>query len=301
MCSEHHHHHNDAAHQSLSGSIVLNILITLAQFIGGIYSGSLSLLSDALHNFSDVLALALSWAARRWVKKEAGLNHTFGYKRIEILAAFTNTIALVIIAVFLMIESVNRFLSPEPVASVWVIVLSGLGILFNGISAGMLHQHSHHNLNLKSAYLHLFSDTLASVAVLIGGLLMYYFGWFWVDAALTLLIAFYLIYASIGLLKSTSKMLMLFTPNDVSIPEILEKMKPITQENKLYHVHLWPLNDTDLHFEARVDCTQNITVAQFQELSEQIEQVLKNDFKINHCTLQPDYQKATDKSTVVQE
>lgn len=299
MRSEHHHH--DHAHQSLSVSVVLNLLITLAQLIGGIYSGSLSLLSDALHNFSDVLALALSWAARRWVQKEAGLHHTFGYKRIELLAAFTNSVTLVIMAVFLIIHSVERFLSPEPIASVWVIVLSGLGILFNGISTAMLYEHSQQNLNLKSAYLHLFSDTLASVAVLIGGLLMYYFQWFWVDAALTLLIACYLIYVSIDLLRSTSKMLMLFTPHHLSILDLLDRIRPITQENQLYHVHVWSLNDAELHFEARVDCAQNMTVAQFQELTKQIAHILKKDFNIRHCTLQPEFQQPGHKPTVVQE
>ncbi len=296
-----HKHHHDAAHQSLSGSIVLNLLITLAQILGGIYSGSLSLLSDALHNLSDVLALALSWLARRWVKKKAGLNHTFGYKRIELLAAYTNTLALMIIALFLIFESIDRLISPEPIASVWVVGLSGLGIVFNGISAGMLHQHSHQNLNLKSAYLHLLSDTLASVAVLIGGLLMYYLDWFWVDAALTFLIACYLIYISIGLLKSTSKMLMLFTPEHISIEKILEKIHPKTAPHQLYHVHLWPLNEHEIHFEARIDCVHNITISEFNILAQQVAQILRDDFQIQHCTLQPDFQTQTDKVAVVQE
>lgn len=296
-----HNHQHDAAHQSLSGSIVLNLLITLAQIVGGIYSGSLSLLSDALHNLSDVLALALSWSARRMIKKQASLSHTFGYKRIELLAAFTNTLVLIIIAVFLIFESVHRFLSPEPVASFWVIVLSGLGIVFNGISTAMLYQHAADNLNIKSAYLHLFSDTLASVAVLLGGLLMYYLGWFWVDALLTLLIACYLIFTSIGLLKSTSKMLLLFSPEDISISKILEKVQPIIAPHKLYHMHLWPLNEHEIHFEARVDCAQNMTISEFNQLAAQIAKLLHDDFHIHHCTLQPDFQNPTDKSTVVQE
>jgi cobalt-zinc-cadmium efflux system protein len=296
-----HKHQHDAAHQSLSGSIVLNLLITLAQIVGGIYSGSLSLLSDALHNLSDVLALALSWSARRMIQKQASLSHTFGYKRIELLAAFTNTLVLIIIAVFLIFESVHRFLSPEPVASFWVIVLSGLGIVFNGISTAMLYQHAADNLNIKSAYLHLFSDTLASVAVLLGGLLMYYLGWFWVDALLTLLIACYLIFTSIGLLKSTSKMLLLFSPEDISISKILEKVQPIIAPHKLYHMHLWPLNEHEIHFEARVDCAQNMTISEFNQLAAQIAKLLHDDFHIHHCTLQPDFQNPTDKSTVVQE
>lgn len=301
MAHEHKHHHHDAAHQSLSGSLVLNVLITLAQIIGGIYSGSLSLLSDALHNFSDVLALALSWSARQMIKKQANLSYTFGYKRIELLAAFTNTLTLVIIAFFLIFESVHRFLSPAPVASIWVIALSGLGILFNGISAAMLYQHTAENLNLKSAYLHLFSDMLASVAVLMGGLVMYYLHWFWVDALLTLLIACYLIFVSIGLLKSTSKMLMLFTPEQISIEKILDKIHPIIAPHQLYHVHLWSLNEREIHFEARLDCAQNITVSEFNQLANQIAQQLRDDFHIDHCTLQPDFQTTTHKAAVVQE
>lgn len=165
MAHDHHHHH-EVNGKNLSISIFLNIGITLAQIIGGILSGTLALLSDALHNFSDVISLVLSLFAHRLSKKDANENRTFGYKRAEIIVAFVNSITLIIVAIFLIYEAFVRFTNPIIISSNLVIRLSFLGIVFNGISAIILKKDSEHNINMKSAYLHLFTDMLASVAVL---------------------------------------------------------------------------------------------------------------------------------------
>ena len=161
-----HKRKNEVKDKNLIFSILLNILITVAQVIGGIFSGSLALLSDALHNFSDVISLVLSLFAHRLSKKDANENRTFGYKRAEIIVAFVNSITLIIVAIFLIYEAFVRFTNPIIISSNLVIRLSFLGIVFNGISAIILKKDSEHNINMKSAYLHLFTDMLASVAVL---------------------------------------------------------------------------------------------------------------------------------------
>jgi len=301
MAHDHHHHHHEVTGKNLSTAVILNVGITVAQIIGGFLSGSLSLLSDALHNFSDVLSLLFSWIAHRYSKKQATTKNTFGYKRAEVVAAFVNATALVIVAVFLIYEAMVRFSNPVSVQSELVIWLSVLGIAFNGFSALLLKKDAEHNLNMKSAYLHLFTDMLASVAVLVGGVLMHYFQWFWIDSVITLLIAIYLIYMSFDLIKASTKMLMLFTPENLDIAEILDSIHKVTGIHRLHHIHLWHLNDHDLHFEAHLDCKENIAISDFNSLVSQIETVLHDEFHINHSTIQPEFEKTCTKEYIVQD
>jgi len=217
----HSHHHKDLKGRNLLISIGLNILITTAQVIGGFVSGSLSLLSDALHNSSDVISLVISYIAAKLSKKNASLKRTFGHKRAEIVAAFVNSATLVVIAIFLIIEAIERFKNPQEIESNLVIWLSLLGILANGFSVLLLKKDSEANMNMKSAYLHLFTDMLASIAVLIGGLLMKFYELYWIDSVLTLTIAIYLISVGYDLLKNSYKVLMVDTPDNIHIKEIV--------------------------------------------------------------------------------
>ncbi len=296
----HGHHHQEVNNGNLSISIFLNIAITIAQIIGGFISGSLSLLSDALHNFSDVIGLLLSYIANKISQKKANEKHTFGYKRVEIIAAFINSIALVIVALFLISESITRFYNPVTISSDLVIWLSILGIAFNGFSAVLLKKDAAHNLNMKSAYLHLFSDMIASIAVLVGGLLMKYFQWYWVDSLITFGIAIYLIYMSFDILKSSSKILLLFTPENIDLKEIIKSLEQVIGTHQLHHIHLWHLNDTEIHFEAHIDCKENISILQFNILVNTIEEVLHHQYHINHCTIQPEFNKKCEKEYIVQ-
>jgi len=294
----HHGHNHEVTGKNLSISIILNIGITVAQIIGGFISGSLSLLSDALHNFSDVISLILSFVAHKLAKRKPNSSSTFGYKRAELLAAFINAATLIIVAFFLVYEAIVRFSEPVVISSNLVIWLSVLGIAFNGFSAIILKKDADHNINMKSAYLHLLTDMMASVAVLAGGILMKYFQWFWVDSIITLAIAIYLILMSLDLLKSSVKMLLLFTPKDLDIEKIAEKIHTITRNHRLYHIHLWHLNDNELHFEAHLDCKQNISISEFNIIVTEIEEVLFHDFHINHCTIQPDFGKNCSKEFI---
>jgi cobalt-zinc-cadmium efflux system protein len=206
--SHHHSHsHKHSKDRNLFISILLNIVITAAQVIGGLISGSLALLSDALHNFSDVISLLVSYIASKLSKQKASIHRTFGYKRAEILAAFINASTLVIVAILLIIEAIERFQNPQEIESSLVIWLSFIAIIANGLSVLLLKKDSVNNINIKSAYIHLLTDMMASVAVLIGGLLMKFFQMFWVDSVLTLLIALYLIWVGYKLLKNPLKYL----------------------------------------------------------------------------------------------
>lgn len=282
-------------------SIILNVLITTAQIIGGLISGSLSLLSDALHNFTDVISLVISYVAHYLTGKKASHHMTFGYKRAEIIAAFINAITLVVIAIFLIIEALQRFSDPKIIDSNLVIWLSVIGILANGFSVLLLIKDAKRNLNMKSAYLHLFTDMLASVAVLLGGFLMKFFDWFWIDSVLTFLIAVYLIFVGWNLLRSSTKMLMLFTPEHIDIKEIVREVHKLPKVGKLHHIHVWYLNDDELHLEAHLDFRENIDLESFNIILECIEEVLHEKFGINHITIQPEYNKIDPKDTIVQD
>jgi cobalt-zinc-cadmium efflux system protein len=301
---EHNHvhiHKHEVKGKNLVYSILLNLLITTTQVIGGIISGSLALISDALHNFSDVITLIFSLVANKLSRQKASMNHTFGYKRAELIAAFVNASTLVIVALFLIYGAIERFYNPHVIESNLVIWLALLGIAVNGISVLMLKKDAEHNINMKSAYLHLFTDMLASVAVLVGGLLMKYFGWFWVDSLMTILIAIYLIVVGIDLLKTSTKMLMLFTPEHIDIKEIVREVHKISGAGKLHHIHVWYLNDEELHLEAHLDCSEDIKISEFNDLLHKIEQILFTQFHINHINIQPEFKKEDPKDFIVQD
>lgn len=300
--SHRHHHKHEVQGKNLVYSILLNLVITIAQIVGGIISGSLALISDALHNFSDVLSLGFSLIAHKLSRKKATEDQTFGYKRAELIAAFVNASTLIIVSFILIYGAIQRFITPKTIESGLVIWLAILGIVVNGGSVLLLQKDAENNINMKSAYLHLLTDMMASVAVLVGGLLMKFFGWFWVDSVMTILIGIYLIVVGYDLLKTSTKMLMLFTPEEIDIKEIVEEVEKIPGAGKLHHIHVWHLNDDELHLEAHLDCTEDIKMSEFNVLLEQVEQVLFEQFHINHINIQPEFKKEEDsKETIVQD
>lgn len=304
MSHAHHNHthdYKDVRDRNLIISILLNVLITVAQIIGGLISGSLALLSDALHNFSDVISLIVSYVASKLSKQKASINRTFGYKRAEILAAFINASTLIIVAILLIIEAIKRFKHPQEIESNLVIWLALIAVFANGLSVLLLKKDSKNNINIRSAYLHLLTDMLASVAVLIGGLLMKYYQIFWIDSLLTLLIALYLIFVGYDLLKTSTKILMLFTPDHINIKEVVRVVNKLPKVKKLHHVHIWNLSDNELHLEAHLDLEENISIRVFNDLLLEIEQVLHDEFNINHVTIQPEYKKEDPKEVIVQD
>lgn len=299
--SHNHSHSHDLNGRNLLISIVLNIVITVAQVIGGVLSGSLALLSDALHNFSDVVSLIISYIANKLVKQKASLKRTFGYKRAEILAAFINASTLIIVAILLIFEAVERFQSPQQIESNLVIWLSLIAILGNGFSVLLLKQNADDNMNMKSAYLHLLTDMMASVAVLFGGLLMKFYEVWWIDSVLTFAIAIYLIWMGWDLLKASIKVLMLFTPDTIPIDDIVKDINAFDGIKNVHHIHVWQLNEEEIHFEAHVDFETNITLVEFDVILNEIEELVYHKYEINHINIQPEFGKSDPKDVIVQD
>lgn len=283
---EHHHHHrHDISGGKLLFSVILNIAITLAQLIGGILSGSLALLSDALHNFSDVMSLIISYYAHKISHRPQDIAKTFGYKRAEILAALFNASVLIAVSVYLIVESADRFLHPEAVASEWVMALAALGIVVNGLSAWLLHRDSHNNLNIRSAYLHLVGDLMTSIAVLAGGGLIYLYGWYWIDPLLSLAISLYLIRLSYGIVRESTGMLMQFPPAHVSIEAIVETVRTFDAIESIHHIHLWQLNDETVFLEARLNFYNDLPLSESNEIIHRLSHALET-IGISHTTFQ---------------
>ncbi|WP_372794590.1 cation diffusion facilitator family transporter [Lutibacter sp.] len=302
MSHNHSHSHPAITGKNLLLSIILNIIITVAQLIGGFISGSLALISDAVHNFSDVISLIISYLANILSnRKKQTLQYTFGYKRAEIIAAFINASTLIVVAIILGIEAVKRFNTPKEINSDLVIWLAILGIAVNGFSVLLLKKDAKNNLNMKSAYLHLLTDMLTSVAVLIGGLLMKYYQIYLVDALLTLIISIYLIYMSWDILLTSLKILMLFAPEHIKIDEVVNEVLKVNEIKNIHHVHIWQLNDHDCHFEAHIEFKENIQLSDFDLVCEQVEEILNTKFQIHHCNLQPEFKRNDVKELIIQD
>lgn len=289
-----HHHHSHSTRVNSSKvlfTIVLNLLLTVAQLIGGIVSGSLALISDTLHNFSDVISLLITYVANRAVRKKASYKRTFGFKRAEIMAAFINSASLMAIAVYLIYEAIIRFYEPQEIGSTIVIWMALLGIAVDGFSMLLLRKDSDKNMNLKSAYLHMLSDLASSVAVLIGGLLMKWYQVWWVDSVLTLIIGVYLIFLGYGLLRKSFHVLMLFTPEELKVEEIALKINALEGIKNIHHIHIWQVNEDEIHLEAHLEFENDITLREFDLHLQRVEEILLHDFGINHINIQPEYDK----------
>ncbi|MFZ2338823.1 MAG: cation diffusion facilitator family transporter [Bacteroidales bacterium] len=284
--SDQHRHEIDG--KNLGIAIFLNMLMTLAEAAGGIVSGSIALISDAAHNFSDVISLAISWTANRLAKREATMTRTFGFRRSEILAAFINSAILIIISAVIIIEAIQRVSKPVDVSAGMMIWLAVASIIVNGLSALFLHKDSHDNMNIRSAYLHLFGDMLTSVAVLAGGLAIKYMGWNQADSLISVAIALYLLWLSRGIFIASLRIIMQFTPEDIEIVSLAAEIEKIPGVRNIHHVHVWQINEHDLMFEAHLDLEEDIRVSGFEEILEKIKNILAGT-NIRHVTIQPEF------------
>lgn len=296
MDSNHMNHH--FREENLIITMVLNFIITLVEVIGGLLSGSLSLLSDALHNFSDGISVMVSFIALKLSKRENTLRNTFGYKRAEILAALFNSSFLIIIYFFLFKEAYLRIQHPQNIESKIMVTVALVGLIANTISVFLLKSGSKDNMNIKSAYIHLFSDSLSSVAVIIGGIFIYYFNLTIVDPILTFIIGAYVLKEGFEILKKSASILMEKTPVQINILKIKEVVEKIPEVDNLHHVHIWQVNDKEFLFEGHIDVKENINLSKAEELRSNISSILFNEFGINHTTIQIEYNTCKDKEII---
>jgi cobalt-zinc-cadmium efflux system protein len=286
---EHHHHHDTVKGKKLLWVTLLNFSITIVQVVGGILSNSLSLLSDALHNLGDSSAIFIAFLAGKRSEKQPDIRKTFGYKRIEILAALFNGVVLIAICLFLFFEAYERFVNPQPIKGMVMFIVATFGLLANLVSVWVLRKDKNQNLNIKAAYLHLMGDTLSSVAVIIGGLVIWKFNIVWLDPLITVLVGMYIIYHTWGVVKETVDILMQATPHGIDPGEIKTEVEKNSEIDNIHHLHVWKLNDTQIHLEAHVNLKNNISMLEMMDVKADIEHRLHEKFGIHHITIQMGY------------
>lgn len=293
---KHHHHHShnfeDASIGKLWISIILNLIITIAEIIGGLISNSLALLSDAVHNLNDTVSLGISLAARKISKRGVNQRKTFGYKRAEIIGAFINLITLVIVALFLIKEGFERFFDPQPIDGLTMFWVAIIGLAGNVITAALLFKESKENLNLKSAYIHILSDALSSVGVIIGGWLIMKYQWYIVDTLLTIGIGGYILWHSYHMLRETIDILMESKPEDLDIEHLEEKMKLVNKVCDVHHLHVWRLDEQQILLECHV-LIEKEDVMQMEKVKSTIKTLLHDEFHITHSTLEFEFEPCT--------
>ncbi len=279
-------------------SAALNFTITVVEVIGGLLSNSLALLSDALHNMGDTIAIFIAYLANLISKRRSTIKRTFGYKRIEILAALLNAIVLIVIVVYLFIEAYQRLQDPEPIKGLIMFIVAVVGFLANLISILLLKKHTRHNLNIKSAYLHLFADTISSVLVIITAILIYFFNLYWIDPLVTFLLGIYLLKETYGIIKETVNILMQSTPPGLDLKIVKDALETIPEIDNIHHIHAWNLNDQEIHFECHIELNNDLRISETEIIKKRIHDILLNNFGIAHITIQYGYRCCDDKSMI---
>lgn len=297
------HDHSEADHphdtSNLSGKKIfwvtlLNATITIAEIIGGILSGSLALLSDAVHNLSDTVAIALSYIANKIAQKPKDAKRTYGYKRAEILSAFINSTVLLAISIVLIFEAYKRFNSPESINGTLMIAVAFIGLVSNLVSVYLLEKDSHENLNIKSSYLHLLGDTVSSVGVVAGGIAIKIWGMVWIDPLITILISLYILKETWQVVRKTVDILMQSSA-PLNYEAIKNDIEAIDKVKNIHHVHSWMINEKTIYFEAHIDM-DDMQLSEVELIYDKIEHLLIDHHGISHVTLQAEVDKCCDKS-----
>ena len=271
--------------KNIGWAILINIGITLAEVIGGTLSGSLALLSDAGHNLSDVISLGLSFLGEKLSEKKATRRHTFGFKRTEIFTALINSLSLVGIAFFIVMEALKRISAPQQLSLGLMLVVATIGLLGNLFSMVILGK-KENNLNVKAAYLHLFYDAISSVAVIVSGLLIFLTGWFIVDLVVSLLIAGMVLWSGLGVIKRTIHIFMQGVPEGLEFDKILEDILKVPGISSVHGLHIWSIDSSDVFLSCHVCMEESDGRGDTDRIIQNINEMLQQKHGIHHTVIQ---------------
>ncbi len=290
--SDHHHDHglptNGAMDRRLLASAALNGVITLAEFFGGLFSGSLALLSDAAHNLSDVAAVVLALWARRFSRRPPTMRHTYGFKRAEVLAALANAAVLIAVTALIAREAFVRLLHPEPVQQGLMLAVAVVALVANVGSVFLLKHHDKDDVNVRSAFLHMAQDALASLAVVIAALLAHTRLGLFVDPAAALLVGLAVLRSALSLVWETVSTLMEGAPQDVDLEAVVAGVARVFPAARFHHVHMWQNGPGQRLLTAHVTLQSNMDGAAIEALFEQIKEMLHEKWGVTHATLEPE-------------
>jgi len=283
-------HHHAPVVDSQTGTrllltLGLNLLIPVAQIIGGVMANSMALISDATHNFSDFAAILIAYLAFRIARRGASVRNTFGYRRAEVLAALINVGLLIGAAVVIVIEAAERIKNPAAVSGGIVIGLAAVGILGNGLSAWLLHQDAKHSLNVRGAFWHMVGDMLTSVAVLANGAILFYRPWYWLDPLLSFVIVAFILKNCWAIAKESGLILMNSTPRHLDLEKVRRHLQELPEVCGVHYLHAWNVSSNSVAFSCHV-VVPDQTVSRTEPLAEKIRRDLLESFGIDHPVLQ---------------
>ena len=289
------HHHvgvpSDRGEQDDSGgrnlliALVLNMGITIAQVIGGVVSGSLSLLADAAHNGSDAASLGISWGARKVSQREADRERTFGYNRAEVVGALINLTALFVIAVFLTIQAVHRFIDPSGIQGEIMLIVGLIAFVEDGISVWLLWAGQKESINIRSAFIHMVGDTLSTLGVIVGGLLIMGYGMVWIDPLITAAIAAYIFRYGWVEIRKAVRLLIDSAPRGFDFDRMLREVHALDGVVDMHHIHLWHLDEHRVALEAHVSVDES-EIGTIEDIKHRVKRTLLEDFGVGHSTLE---------------
>jgi cobalt-zinc-cadmium efflux system protein len=282
-----HHHHIDAkaGNARIFWAVAINILLTIVQIIGGILSGSLALIADAVHNLSDALSLMLAFVARKIAQRPADDVMTFGYGRAEIVAALINYTTLILLGVYLIYEAILRFINPADVDGWTVVIIAGFALVVDAATAMLTYALSKQSMNIRAAFLHNVADALGSVAVIIAGTAIILYDWRLIDPAITLLIAGYIIWQSVSEIGGAIRILMLGSPPDLDTRAVLAAIRGVAGVADVHHLHLWQMQEHQPALDAHVVIAAD-NWAQADAIKGAVKTTLRDDFGLSHITLE---------------
>ncbi|MEW6050344.1 MAG: cation diffusion facilitator family transporter [Candidatus Zixiibacteriota bacterium] len=281
-------HGSHSAHTGgrLTGTILLNIAITVAEFLGGIFSGYLALLADAVHNLSDVAALILAWLGARGAEMPATKRSTFGLKRLEVMTALVSAVALVVISVFIFQEAYDRLVNPQPLIRPWLfLTIAVIGLIGNALSVWLLYSEKSRSLNMKTAFLHMIYDTLSSVAVIVGGIVILWTGWTPLDAILSAIIGVMILWSSYQVIREAVLILLESVPEGVDFDRVHAAIAGIPPVRDVHDLHIWSLSSKEFALSCHI-CVDDSDYQRGPELIERINRLLSEQFGIGHGTIQ---------------
>ncbi|HZV70816.1 MAG TPA: cation diffusion facilitator family transporter [Saprospiraceae bacterium] len=296
MSHDHAHHDHSATLTNVNTAFIvgisLNFIFVMVEVSAGLFTHSLSLLSDAGHNLADVGSLALSLLAFRLLKVKSNKKYTYGYRKTSILVALFNAMVLLVSVGAIIYEAAHRFFNPEPIPGVMIAIVAGIGIMINGVTAILFMRNKEKDLNIKSAYLHLMSDAFISLGIVIGGIIIFYTDWFWMDSAISILVAIFILISTWHLLKGSLRLSLDGVPADINLDDIISIAKKTEGVKEIHHIHIWAISTTENALTAHLVLEQNIS----SDDEQKIKYDLKHSFlhmNIHHATLE------TEKANVI--
>lgn len=287
MPHDHGHAHIDpqSGDRRVAVAIWANGLLTVAQIVGGIFSGSLALIADALHNFSDMASLVIAFGARKISRRPADADMTFGYGRIEIVAALINYTTLIVIGFYLVYEGGMRMIDPPEVMGWTVVILGGIALVIDTLTAMLTYSMQKGSMNIRALFLHNLSDALASVAVIIGGTLIILFDMRWVDPAITIGIALYILYLSFTEIGGPIRTLMLGSPPDIDGAQVADALRKVEGVKDVHHVHLWQMQEHAVALDCHI-VIDPASADRIDAIKNSVKDMLSEQFSIGHSTLE---------------